>query len=544
MVLDVLDLDALRRWVVAARSDLATYAERINNLNVFPVPDADTGTNLLMTVDGAMGSLTFSQPADLGRAAADLAQATLMAARGNSGVIISQIARGVAEVLVESPDQQLTASGLADALQRATNYAWRSVSSPVEGTILTVAGAAADGAAMHADGSLLEVVVAAVEAAEVALVNTTEQLESLRQAGVVDAGGAGLVIVLQSLRRVVESGGEPVRPLTEPPAWLTKEAAVLTTDCGDDDEDGDGPGYEVMYMLSDTDEQRIARLRGILDRLGDSLVIAGGPQTWSVHVHVDDVTGALNAGADAGRPHRFQITRFADEIAARHPVAVSKQTRTLVVAVTESPGLSDLARAEERMVVAGDAGRIARSSAVRAIRETQLDDVLLIADSSRSSGTADLLEKALRDKGVRVLRPGASGPVEFISALAVAHPEQSAQEMLGSVDDALIDLSTGLLTIAAQEFETAEGTCPKGGVVGRIDGEVIAVGTEALPVAAEVVETLVSERDCEIVTLVAGEKAPDTLADTLRTSLGRAHPDLEVTIVAGGGPYVLAVGVE
>lgn len=541
MALDVLDLDALRRWIVAARSDLATYADRINNLNVFPVPDGDTGTNLLMTVDGAMGSLTFSRPDDLARAASDLAQATLMAARGNSGVIISQIARGVAEALAESADHQLDAAGIADALQRATNYAWRSVSSPVEGTILTVVGAAADGAAMHADGSLLDVVVSAVEAAEVSLINTTNQLESLREAGVVDAGGAGLLVVLQSLRRVVESGSGPVRPLGDAPEWLAAGVAALNTDC---DDDLDGPAYEVMFMLSDTDEQKVARLRGVLDRLGNSLVVAGGPQTWSVHVHVDDVAGALNAGADAGRPHRFQVTRFSDELAARHPVAVSKETRTLVVAVTASPGLADLARAEERMVVAGDAGRIARSSAVRAIRETGLDDVLLIADSSRSSTTADVLEKALRDKGIRVLRPGAAGPVEFISALAVAHPEQSAQEILGSVDDALVDLSTGLLTVAADEFATGLGTCPKGAVVGRIDGEVIAFGGEALPVAAKVVETLVSEHDCEIVTLVAGEKAPETLADTVRTSLLRAHPDLEVSIVAGGGPYVLAVGVE
>lgn len=542
MALDVLDLDALRRWVVAARSDLATYAEKINKLNVFPVPDGDTGTNLLLTVDGAMGSLTFAQPEDLGVAANNLAQATLMAARGNSGVIISQIARGVAEVLVESPSAELSARGFAEALQRAANYAWRSVSSPVEGTILTVAGAAADGAALHADGTLREVVVAAVEAAEVALLNTTEQLESLRSAGVVDAGGAGLVLVLQSLRRVVDSDGGPVRPLAETPSWLLAEAPALSADC-EQDEIG-GPGYEVMFMLSDTDEQRVARLRGTLDRLGDSLVVAGGPQTWSVHVHVNDVAGALNAGADAGRPHRFQVTRFADELAARHPVPVSTQTRTLIVAVADSPGLADLARAEERMVVSGDAGRIARATAVRTIRESGLDEVLLVADGPRSSATADQLEKALRDKGTRVLRPGAAGPVEFISALAVARPEQSPQEVISGVDDCLVDLSTGMLTIAAEEFETALGTCPKGGVVGRIDGEVIAVGAEALPVAAEVVRTLVTERPREIVTLVVGEKAPESLADTVRTSLGRSHPEIEVTIVGGGGPYVLAVGVE
>ncbi|RYG75753.1 DAK2 domain-containing protein [Yimella sp. RIT 621] len=540
MALETLDLDALRRWVVTARADLATYAERINRLNVFPVPDGDTGTNLLMTVDGAMGSLAFTQPADLVQAARDLAQATLMAARGNSGVIISQVARGVAEVLTESPDQRMTGRQLADALRRAADYAWRSVSIPVEGTILTVASAAADGAAIQASGSLEDVVTGAVRAAEIALVNTTHELPTLKEAGVVDAGGAGFVVLLDSLRRVIEADAGPIKGLGEPPSWLAGEGAIRDSDC----ESIEGPGYEVMFMLAETDESRVSRLRGVLDRLGDSLVVAGGPDVWSVHVHVDDVAAALNAGADAGRPHRFEVTRFQDEITARHPVPVSTETKTLVVAVADSPGLAELARQDERMVVAGDAGRIARASAVRAVRETGLAEVLLVADGRRSGRTADALEKALRDKDIRVMRPGSTGPTEFLATLTVAHPEQAGAEVIAAVDDALVSLSTGILTIASEEFETPSGTCPKGAVVGRIDGEVIEYGHEALPVAARVVQTLVTEHDCEIVTLVVGEKVPDALADTLRASLRRTHPDIEVTIVQGGGPYVLAVGVE
>ena len=542
MALAALDLDALRRWVVTARTDLAANAQYINKLNVFPVPDGDTGTNLLMTVDGAMGSLTFSQPDDLAAAARDLAQATLLAARGNSGVILSQLARGVAEVLAESCDQQVTAAQLADALQRAANHAWRSVSSPVGGTILTVAAAAADAAAMHAGGTLTEVIEAAVGAAEVALVNTTDELPALREAGVVDAGGAGYVLVLDSLRRVVESDSGLVKPLVELPSWLTTQAATVGARCADGEIDG--PAYEVMFMLDDTDEVRVAKLRSVLDRLGDSLVVAGGPEVWSVHVHVDDVAAALNAGVEAGRPHRFAVTRFTDEIAARHPVTVSYDARTLIVAVADSPGLAGLARTQERMVVTGDAGRIARAAAVRAIREAGLTDVLLVADGPRSSRTADLLEKSLRDKDIRVLRPGAAGPVEFVAALAVVRPEQSSDEVLSAVDDALIDLSTASLTVAADAFSTPLGECPRGAAVGRIDGEVVGFGVEALPVAADVIDTLTSEHDAEILTLVIGDEAPEALGETLRSGLTRSHPDLEITVIQGGGPYILGVGVE
>ena len=180
------------------------------------------------------------------------------------------------------------------------------------GNALLKARAAADGAAMHADGSLLEVVVAAVEAAEVALVNTTEQLESLRQAGVVDAGGAGLVIVLQSLRRVVESGGGPVRPLTEPPAWLTKEAAVLTTDCGDDDErseryfqcimgdlDGLKPGWTRLNLAPwATDEEADFLLSAI------EFVAEHGEKFLPLY-DFDWKTGAWTHAQDAAPPSLF-----------------------------------------------------------------------------------------------------------------------------------------------------------------------------------------------------------------------------------------------
>ncbi|GAB3578873.1 DAK2 domain-containing protein [Calidifontibacter terrae] len=544
MALATLDLFALRRWVVVARTDLAQFADRINALNVFPVPDADTGTNLLLTLDGAMGSLTFEDPDDLGAAANDLATATLMAARGNSGVILSQLARAVAEVLTASADGCIGPADLARALRRASDYAWRSVSSPVEGTILTVAAAAADGAELADSASLTAVVDGAVASAKAALLHTTDQLEALRAAGVIDAGGAGYLLILESLQRVVESDTGLVGAAHETPDWLGEPSVALTTlDCHDGELDG--PSYEVMYLLSDTTGERVDRLRSTLHKLGNSLVVAGGPQTWSIHVHVDDVGAALNAGVEAGRPHRFAITRFADEMLTRTlHMPVTHDARTLVVAVAEAEGLAELARSEGRTVVAADAGRLARSTATRAMRETGLTEVLLIADGEIASQTCDLLQKSLRDKGIRVIRPGASGPVEFLTALAVAHPDSSGDDVLAAVDSALIDLSTAVVEVAEAELETVEGVCPRGELYGAIDGEVITHAAQALPVAARLLELLITERDAELVTLVTGVQAPAALADTLRVDLARRHPDVEVSVVDGRGPHVLAIGVE
>lgn len=545
MALATLDLDALRRWVVVARTDLAQFADRINALNVFPVPDADTGTNLLLTLDGALGSLTFEQPDNLADAARDLATATLMAARGNSGVILSQLARGVAEVLADAPDGTIGPAEIARALRRASDYAWRSVSSPVDGTILTVAAAAADGAALADDRSLESVVTGAVDTAKAALLHTTDQLDALREAGVIDAGGAGYLLVLESLQRVVTADSGLVGPAQNVPDWLDTPASPLAADCDEAVGELDGPAYEVMYLLSDSDADRVDRLRATLHKLGNSLVVAGGPQTWSVHVHVDDVAAALNAGVEAGRPHRFAVTRFSDELATRAlHVPPTRDARTLVVAVAEAEGLAQVARSAGHTVVAGDAGRLSRAAAVRAIRETGLNAVLLVADGERASTTADALQRSLRDRDVRVLRPGAAGPVEFLTALSVAHSEHDGDAVLAAVDRALIDLSTGLVAVAEAEIPTAQGTCPAGALYGAIDGEVIGHAPQALPVAAELVEVLVREHGAELVTLVTGQRAPAALADTLRTDLARRHPDVEVTIVDGRGPQVLAVGVE
>ncbi|NHN54470.1 DAK2 domain-containing protein [Calidifontibacter sp. DB0510] len=518
MSLDHLDLHALRRWIVAARTDLAVHEEDLNGLNVFPVPDGDTGTNLLLTLDGALGSLTFTEPDDLRAAAEALAQATLMAARGNSGVILSQIARGVAEVFAEADGRPLGARDLAGALRRASDYAWRSVSRPVEGTILTVAASAADGAEQVAvDGDLAATADAIVRSARSALLRTTEQLPALERVGVVDAGGAGLLIVLEALQRVVAGDQMPRRSLADRPEWLPQRlpAAGAAGECGTAGEGG--PAYEVMYLLTDSDTARVDALRTTLDGIGDSLVVAGSEPTWSVHVHVDDIAAAVNAGVEAGRPHRFRVVRFADELEQR--AAATQDRRTVVVAVIDdAPGLKTYAKEHGLLVVSADAGRLARSSAIRSIREGGPEGVVLLADGQRSAETARVLRKSLVDKGVRAIVPDCSGPVELLAASSVVVPSDPPDRVDRAVNDALSDLR-----------------------IGEVGGD---ASGEPLRLAAALLADLVTD-ETEIVTLVTGRGAPKALADTLRSDLVRRRADLEVVVVAGGGAApLLAVGVE
>ncbi|HEY7483776.1 MAG TPA: DAK2 domain-containing protein [Streptosporangiaceae bacterium] len=290
---DVLDAAVVRQWCRLAADALGRTRGEIDAINVFPVPDGDTGTNLHLTLLAAAEALDgLPDGADLAATWAALAQGALLGARGNSGIIVSQLFRGFADVLgsAEPPD----AAALAAALDRASSLARRAIAHPVEGTILSVLDAAADGK-VGKDRTLAAATRSAVVRARAALDRTTGQLAVLADNGVVDAGGAGLCVVLDALAAAV---GEEV-----PGRYRVPPKAADATDQGAPP----GGSYEVMYLLDAADEA-VPALREALDGLGDSLVVVGGEGLWNVHVHVEDAGAAIEAGLAAGHPHRIRVT--------------------------------------------------------------------------------------------------------------------------------------------------------------------------------------------------------------------------------------------
>ncbi|HET8614158.1 MAG TPA: DAK2 domain-containing protein [Actinomycetales bacterium] len=315
-MLDHLDAGAARRWVRDALEQLSARREEIDALNVYPVPDSDTGTNLCLTVQsGADAVDEVGDEEGLEGVTDAFARGALLGARGSSGVILSQLVRGWADVFRERPDGGPAA--VRAALLRAADQAYAAVARPVEGTMLTVARAAAEGARGR---TLREVVSGAAESARVALGRTTDQLEALHRAGVVDAGGRGLVVVLESLSATVHGRREPsksagrgvrqaVSELVTGPARRDAAAPPLATErCGVPPLSG--PAYEVMYLLSAADDA-VPLLRATLDGLGEALVVVGGGGVWNVHVHADDVAAVLRAGRSAGDVERVRVTSFA-----------------------------------------------------------------------------------------------------------------------------------------------------------------------------------------------------------------------------------------
>ncbi|MCW2611223.1 MAG: domain fusion protein YloV, partial [Cryptosporangiaceae bacterium] len=315
-----LDPAAVRRWCAAGLASLRAHRREIDDLNVYPVPDGDTGTNLVETFAAACAAVdaghdTASCPdaelTPLGAVLRRLARGALLGARGNSGVILAQLLGGIAAELAdvhEAGGRELTV-----ALRTAAAAAYDAVAEPVEGTVLTVARAAADAAWELGSDDLADVCTVAARSAAQALARTPEQLPALARAGVVDAGGRGLVVLLDALAGVA-TGSTPTLPLAPAPAPLAPAPAPFVADR---ETGSDAYSYEVQYLLAAPDAA-LGPLRVELGALGDSLVVVGdGDGMWNVHVHVDDVGAAIEAGIRAGRPSRIGVTRFADQIPAR-----------------------------------------------------------------------------------------------------------------------------------------------------------------------------------------------------------------------------------
>jgi DAK2 domain fusion protein YloV len=582
---DVLTAADARHWALLTRAALAARRTEIDALNVFPVPDGDTGTNLYLTFDAAIDEVVAVHEgagilgtATLVRECHTLKRAILLSARGNSGVIVSQIVGGICDVVIEAEVEEVDATLLATALARGAAAARACVAHPQEGTILTVAdaGAAAAVAAAAGGASMAAVAQAAVDAASEALARTPDQLEALARAGVVDAGGAGAVLMLESFHRVITgrwtgvedsflAGGPALhrrhewradsRGVSPSTDAVGDEVATTPTSStgsptppmpGHDPLDregdllGDGPAYEVMYLLNATDPAAVETLTRTLDALGDSLLVVGGPELWNVHVHVDDPGAAVEAGIAAGRPERIRISHFATQVATRED-----RTPIAVVACAAGPGIAALLREAGAIVVESAPGRRASAGQLlAAARATGAPAVVLLPGDRDTLLAAGVAAEAASGEGIDAHVVPARTTVQSLAALAVLDPARAVHANVVAMTSAAVATRHGAVSVASKEALTWAGVCHPGDVLGIIDGDVAFLGTEIEVAARGVLDRLLSAGG-ELVTLVVGADAVPGLGERTAAALERDRPELEVIVVDGGQPiYPLLIGVE
>ena len=535
---DVLTAERLRNaWRVAERW-LALNRNAINAINVYPVPDGDTGTNMLLTVRAALEAAERAEPAGLGAWTKAFSLGALLGARGNSGVILSQMIRGLADALADAEETDV--AGLARALERASSTAYGAVSTPVEGTMLTVMreAAAAATALFEAGGGTLSAVLAAAEAeAERSVARTPDLLPRLREAGVVDSGGLGIAVLLTGLRCGLLGEALPEAP-GESPAAVVLSAV-----------EHEGHGYCTEFVLLGAALERGGLERALEALGGDSILVVGDATALHVHVHLVDPGPALSAGAARGSLSAVKVEDMqaqhkdwvAGHEASANRTALAERLLGLV-AVVPGPGIAAAFRALGAVTVqprdgakpsAGELLAAARGAGRHVLLLPNDKDVLLAAGAAAAEAP-DLLT-------VVPSRNIAAG----LSAALAYHPEGDAAETARAMLETLSDVRCVEVTRAARDATTDGVTVAAGDPIVLVDGVLVArapTEEEALLMGIQYADP---DGEAELVTVYLGAGAPVDTAETLAARIEGARPDVAVEVIDGGQPhYPYVAGVE
>ncbi len=550
-MLQALDAAQVRRWAVACVQGLDAHREAIDSINVFPVPDGDTGSNLLHTMRAALDALLRAPAkarADAGAAVAVLARGALTGARGNSGVIASQFLRGAADALADS--DAVLGPGLRAALVSGAKRARAAMAEPVPGTMISVFEAAAGAALDESSDALQDVATAAARAAASALDDTPRQLAVLADAGVVDAGGRGVVVLFDALVAVLT--GQPAALAAAQRATAERVARPQESSLYTSRESGsDAFAYEVMYLLEQVADDHAAEgLRDTLVGLGDSVSVVGdGAGLWTVHVHCNDIGAAIEAGVDTGRPRQIRVARFAD---AASPESSRFGKDRAVVVPSRSTEFADLLISEGVTVCRVDGSDL--DEVVHRLREaitgTGAAHVTVLPAEPARVEAADAASIRAVAAGQDVVVVPCASPVQVLAAVAVHDPRRRAGDDVVAMAEAAAATRRGEVVVATEAAITWIGACDAGDVLGLADGEVVLIepgppDVAALDRAATGVVSRMLTVGGELVTALLGADAPDELATELEDYLRRVHPETELVVYQGGQRNaVLVLGVE
>ena len=566
-VLEQLGPDALRHTLVTFRDTMKRHQADINKLNVYPVPDGDTGTNMARTLDAVVAELD-KNPGDLEPTCNAISHGSLMGARGNSGVILSQILRGLAGTLKSARD--LGAPKVAEALKAASAAAYESVLKPIEGTILTVVRETADAAVRAAnDGATLAAMLRVARAAgRESLAKTPELLPVLKDAGVVDAGGAGFLLFLDSALHVVD--GEPL-PEPENISGPNTEQLIAVMKRGENDDvvDVSELRYEVMFLLEIDDTKSRAFMQK-WGEIGDSIVVVGGDGLYNCHVHTNDIGAAIEAPISlGGRPHQIRVTDLFEEVAEEHEKreaqlaapssadtsahggkpsfkthAALPEVTCAVVAVASGDGIAELFGnlGVHGVVTGGQTLNPSTQELLDAVEHMNAQQVVILPNNKNIIPVAKQVD-GLTKKEVRVV-PTCSMP-EALAALVAYDPEASAEHNGSAMAKAAAAVVTGEVTTAVRDTKTDAGDVKAGDSIGLVRGDgVVAIAPTTFECATALLKHIVTD-DRELLTVIAGVDAKTAVTEQIVAWVGEQFPSIACEVHRGGQPlYPYLFGVE
>lgn len=536
--------DMAMALVEGALAELESERSVINDLNVYPVPDGDTGTNLLLTVRAIREELDRQAEHEDGVAGA-VTRGSLMGARGNSGVILSQIVRGACSVC--TPGARITTATLKRAFEEATTAAYRAVKEPVEGTMLTVTREmAAAVARLPDDTSLADTVETALGAGRIAVERTRNQLAALRAAGVVDAGGYGLLVICRGLGAVLAGGSvhAPAGAGRETSA-AGRHAPVVTVD---EPSELSRYRYCTSFLLTGRDLPK-EELEEFLAPIGDSALLVGDEQMLKVHVHTDDPGVVLSWAVRRGGIGEVEINDMHEQTRARdarlraQPTAAGANGQTVAVAVVAGSGNQELFR---EVGCAGiiDGGQSMNPSAaqlLQVIDELDAEEVVVLPNNGNVILTAE--QAATMSTRTIVVVPSRSIPAG-LSAMVAFDPGKDAVANGAAMDETLQLAHSAEITVAVRDSFVGELSVKKDDVIGLVDGDLVAAGAQVLDVLGDVLRRLAAN-DPEVVTVLTSLNSTSLSDDDVAAVVARVLPQTEVLVHDGGQPlYPILIGAE
>lgn len=554
--IECLTADDLRAVIAGYADALAAHRETINRLNVYPVPDGDTGTNMALTLKSVVEELADAAP-DMDATCTAVAHGSLMGARGNSGVILCQILRGLSAVFKEAGT--IDSASVADALDAASAAAYGAVGRPVEGTILTVARVAAESGRAAADSGadLLGVLEAARAGGGEALAETPEMLPVLKEAGVVDAGGTGLLLLLDVALNRVDGRAVP-EPDDDVEGASAEFLQAFEAAHGEGGHDGGLASlrYEVMYFLEAPDES-IPGFKDMWATLGDSIVVVGGDGLWNCHIHTDDIGPAVEAGIDVGKPRGIRVTDLLDEFAeleeerwvreaepmAPEPSIVHEPVPCAVVAVSVGEGVRRIFQSlgVQVVVTGGQTMNPSTAQLLEAVESAPAPQVVILPNNKNIIPVAEQVD-AMTSKTVRVVPT--RGVAEGFASLLAYDPGAEAESNAEGMAAAASHVVAGEITRAVRDSSTDRGPIREGDWLGIAREGIIAVDDDLSGAATTLLDQLVGPEH-EIVTIIEGEGATQAITRHLEVWLHDNRGDCEVEIHHGGQPlYPYLFGIE
>lgn len=545
-----------QEMVQAGATRLNKQAEYVNSLNVFPVPDGDTGTNMGMTIENGAKEVSDRSASTVGEAAGIFAKGLLMGARGNSGVITSQLFRGFSQSVKDK--EELDGAALAAAFQSGVEVAYKAVMKPVEGTILTVSRGAAIGAKKKAESTndAVEVMRAALEGAKTALAKTPDMLPVLKEVGVVDSGGQGLVFIYEGFLSALTGEFIASEEFQATPATMSEmiNAEHHKSVAGHVATEDIKFGYctEIMVALKqgptyvkdfDYDE-----FRNYLNNLGDSLLVVNDDEIVKVHVHTEDPGLVMQEGLKYGSLVKVKV----DNMRNQHEAQVEKEERQAkpveekeyaIIAVVAGDGLADIFKAQgvDYIISGGQTMNPSTEDFVKAVEELNARNIIILPNNKNilmaAQSAAEVIDQPAAVVETKTIPQGLTSLLAFDESKSI---EENYERMSASLEDVV----SGSVTTAVRDTTIDGLEIHENDNLGMVDGKIVVSNPDMMETLEETFAHMLDE-DSEIVTIYVGEDGSEELANELAQALVEKYEDVEVEIHQGGQPvYPYLFSVE